>query len=212
MFTGIIEDIGKIVEVKDTDDFRSVRVAASKVLDDMRPGASIATNGICVTARTVDDSSFTAELSRETLSCTTLGNIFVGAFVNLERSMSANSRFGGHIVQGHVDGIGQILSFDRTADNWILEIGYDSKAPSRIVWKGSIAIDGISLTVAAIEKDSFSIAIIPQTLENTNLLYAEPGLKVNLEFDILAKYLETLAEPYLKQLRQSFPDLLPFSK
>jgi len=212
MFTGIIEEVGKIVEVKDTDDFRSVRIDARKVLDEMQPGTSIATNGVCVTARTVDESSFTVDLSRETLNRTTLANISVGALVNLERPMTANSRFGGHIVQGHVDGIGQISRFDRTADNWMLEIGYGTEMPSRVVWKGSIAIDGISLTIAAIEKHSFSIAIIPQTLENTNLLYAQPGQKVNLEFDILAKYLEKLVEPYLKQLQESFPDLLPFSK
>ena len=115
--------------------------------------------------------------------------------------MRADSRFGGHIVQGHVDGVGRIRRFDREDDDWILEVDYDPAAASRIVWKGSIAVDGISLTVAGLESSSFSIAIIPHTLENTNLKCARPGDEVNLEFDVLAKYVENLVSPYLGQLR-----------
>ena len=170
-------------------------------MDDIEPGSSISTNGVCITVREIDPGSFTADLSRETLDRTTFRNIGSGAQVNLERSMRADSRFGGHIVQGHVDGVGRIRRFDRENDDWILEVDYDPAAASRIVSKGSIAVDGISLTVAGLEASSFSIAIIPHTLENTNLKYSQPGDEVNLEFDVLAKYVENLVSPYLEQLR-----------
>ena len=201
MFTGIIEEVGEIVEVHNTDDFRRARIAAARILDDIKPGSSISTNGVCITVREIDPGSFTADLSRETLDRTTFRNIGSGTHVNLERSMRADSRFGGHIVQGHVDGVGRIRRFDREDDDWMLEVDYDPAAASRIVWKGSIAVDGISLTVAGLEASSFCIAIIPHTLENTNLKYAQPGDEVNLEFDVLAKYVENLVSPYLEQLR-----------
>ncbi len=202
MFTGIIEEVGKIVEVVDSGEFRRIRVEAKTVLDDMKSGSSIATNGVCITAREVDQVSFTADLSRETLDRTTLKHADVGSCVNLERSMRADSRFGGHIVQGHVDGVGRMRRFDREGDDWILEIAYDPASASRLVWKGSIAVDGISLTIASLEKEAFSIAIIPHTLENTNLQYANPGDEFNLEFDVLAKYVENPVAPYLKQIRE----------
>ncbi len=201
MFTGIIEEVGEIVEIQDAKDFRRVRIAAARALDDIEPGSSISTNGVCITAREIDTGSFTADLSRETLDRTTFRDVGTGTHVNLERSMRADSRFGGHIVQGHVDGVGRIQRFDRNEDDWILEVDYDPAAASRIVWKGSIAVDGISLTIAGLEASSFSIAIIPHTLENTNLKYARPGDNVNLEFDVLAKYVENLVGPYLEQLR-----------
>ena len=201
MFTGIIEEVGEIVEVHDTDDFRKIRIAAARILDDIKPGSSISTNGVCITVREIDPGGFTADLSGETLDRTTFRNAGSGTHVNLERSMRADSRFGGHIVQGHVDGVGRIRRFDREDDDWILEVDYDPAAAARIVWKGSIAVDGISLTVAGLEASSFSIAIIPHTLENTNLKYAQPGDEVNVEFDVLAKYVENLVSPYLEQLR-----------
>jgi riboflavin synthase len=200
MFTGIIEEVGRVVEVTDSDEFRRIRVEAETVLEDMKTGSSIATNGVCITAREITESSFTADLSRETLDRTTLKHTGQGAHVNLERSMRADSRFGGHIVQGHVDGVGRIRRFDREGDDWILEVAYDPASASRLVWKGSIAVDGISLTVAALGKETFSIAIIPHTLENTNLGDVKPGDEVNLEFDVLAKYVEKLVVPYLAQI------------
>ncbi len=201
MFTGIIEEVGTVVEVFDSGEFRRIRVQAQTVLDDMISGSSIATNGVCITAREVDRDSFTADLSRETLDRTTLKHAVGGFHVNLERSMRADSRFGGHIVQGHVDGVGAIRRFDRRGDDWILEVAYDPAWESRLVWKGSIAVDGISLTVAALAKETFSIAIIPHTLENTNLQDASPGDEVNLEFDVLAKYVEKLVGPYLERIK-----------
>ena len=200
MFTGIIEEVGRVVEVTDSDEFRRIRVEAKTVLEDMKSGSSIATNGVCITAREITESSFTADLSRETLDRTTLKHAGQGVRVNLERSMRADSRFGGHIVQGHVDGVGRIRRFDREGDDWILEVAYDPASASRLVWKGSIAVDGISLTVAALGKETFSIAIIPHTLENTNLGDVKPGDEVNLEFDVLAKYVEKLVVPYLARI------------
>jgi len=203
MFTGIIEEVGEIVEVYDAGKFCRIRIAAARILEDIQPGSSISTNGVCITAREIDVGSFTADLSRETLDRTTFKNLRTGTHVNLERSMRADSRLGGHIVQGHVDSLGQIRRFD-CDDDWILEVDYDPAAASRIAWKGSIAVDGISLTVAGLEENSFSIAIIPHTLENTNLKYSHPGDEVNLEFDVLAKYVENLISPYLGQLRGTY--------
>ena len=201
MFTGIVEEVGKVVEVSDSDEFRRVRVQAARILLDLESGSSIATNGVCITAREVADDSFTADLSRETLDRTTFKHAAVGTLVNLERPMRANDRFGGHIVQGHVDVVGQVRRFDRNGDEWILEVDYDPADSSRLVWKGSVAVDGISLTVAGLGEDSFSIAIIPYTVENTNLQHRKPGDEVNLEFDVLAKYVEKLVTPYLEQLQ-----------
>ena len=202
MFTGIVEEVGQIVDVTDADEFRRIRVGGKRVLEDAGPGASILTNGVCITATAVGASDFTAELSRETLNRTTFSTSAPGDHVNLERSMRANDRFGGHIVQGHVDGIGRIRRFDRAADDWILEVEYDPNDGARLVWKGSVAVDGISLTVADLTPETFSIAIIPFTIENTNLKYAKPGDTVNLEFDVLAKYVEKLVQPYMERLQR----------
>jgi riboflavin synthase len=136
-------------------------------------------------------------MSRETLARTSLGNLSRGAVTNLERPMRADSRFGGHIVQGHVDGLGRIRRFDREGDAWILEVEYPAAGSHYIVEKGSIAVDGISLTVASLlGSNTFSVAIIPHTFENTNLKAAKAGDPVNLEFDVVAKYVENLIKPY----------------
>jgi riboflavin synthase len=197
MFTGIIEEIGEVVEIKDTGDFRAIHVRGKSVFDDLKLGSSIAVNGVCLTVRSIDTNVFTAEMSRETLDRTSLGNLARGSIVNLERPMRAESRFGGHIVQGHVDGIGWIRKFDREGDAWNLKIEYPAAGSRYIVEKGSIAVDGISLTVASLQGSSvFSVAIIPHTFENTNLKMTKPGDPVNLEFDVIAKYVETLIKPY----------------
>jgi riboflavin synthase len=197
MFTGIIEEIGEVVEIKDTGDFRAIHVRGKSVFDDLKLGSSIAVNGVCLTVRSIATNVFTAEMSRETLDRTSLGNLARGSIVNLERPMRAESRFGGHIVQGHVDGIGWIRKFDREGDAWNLKIEYPAAGSRYIVEKGSIAVDGISLTVASLQGSSvFSVAIIPHTFENTNLKTTKPGDPVNLEFDVIAKYVETLIKPY----------------
>jgi riboflavin synthase len=197
MFTGIIEEVGKIADVSDTGDFRTIRFDAQTVMSDLAIGSSIAVNGVCLTARTVARSHFSAELSRETLNRSSLGTLKTGSLVNLERPMRADSRFGGHIVQGHVDGVGRIRRFDRTGDEWNLEVEYPASESRYVIEKGSITVDGISLTVAAL-KDSgvFSVAIIPHTFENTNLKQAKAGTPVNLEFDVLAKYVENLIKTH----------------
>jgi len=197
MFTGIIEETGEIVEITDTGEFRAIQVQGTSIFDDLRLGSSIAVNGVCLTVRSVRRNVFSAEMSRETLDRTSLGSLARGRIVNLERPMRADSRFGGHIVQGHVDGVGRIDKFDRQGDAWNLEIAYPASASRYIVEKGSIAVDGISLTVASLRgPDVFSVAIIPHTFENTNLKIARAGDPVNLEFDVLAKYVENLIKPY----------------
>ena len=197
MFTGIVEEIGEVVEVKDAGDFRAIHVRGKSVFDDLKLGSSIAVNGVCLTVRSIATNVFTAEMSRETLDRTSLGNLGRSSIVNLERPMRAESRFGGHIVQGHVDGIGWIRKFDREGDAWNLKVEYPAAGARYIVEKGSIAVDGISLTVASLQGSSvFSVAIIPHTFENTNLKVTKPGDPVNLEFDVIAKYVETLIKPY----------------
>jgi riboflavin synthase len=192
MFTGIIEEVGTIAAIEDTGDFRTLRVRAGAILDGIAAGASIAVNGVCLTVRTFSGGNFTADLSRETLDRTSLKDLRSGTTVNLERPMRADGRFGGHIVQGHVDGVGRIRSFNRDGDNWNLQVEFPSEAARYIVEKGSIAIDGISLTVAAIAPAVLDVAIIPHTFENTNLRHARAGDTVNLEFDVIAKYVERM--------------------
>lgn len=197
MFTGIIEEVGEIVKIEDTGDFRTIYVAGRNVFDDIRTGSSIAVNGVCLTARSISNHTFSAEMSRETLARTNLGTFAKGTIVNLERPMRADGRFGGHIVQGHVDGVGLLRRFDRQGDAWDLQVEYPEAAARYLVEKGSIAIDGISLTVAKLfGSNVFSVAIIPHTFENTNLKAAQPGAAVNLEFDVVAKYIENLLKPY----------------
>jgi riboflavin synthase len=200
MFTGLIEAVGEVLDTVEAEGFRQLRISRPPGMGDLREGSSIAANGVCITAREIADSSFRAHLSHETLQRTTLGFLESGAHVNLELALRADSRLGGHIVQGHVDGVGQILSFQQQDDDWNLVVGFDPSHASRLVHKGSVAVDGISLTVADLEDDRFSVAIIPYTLENTTLKYSNRGDKVNLEFDVLAKYVERLLEPYIQKI------------
>jgi riboflavin synthase len=193
MFTGIIEEVGSLIQASDTGSgFTRVQVGAGSILEGITPGASIAVNGVCLTAVAFDGAGFAADLSAETLERTTLGALRPGSLVNLERPMRADGRFGGHFVQGHVDGVGRILAFDREGDNWNLTVEYPATAARYIVEKGSITVDGISLTVAGLLPAAFTVAIIPHTFENTNLRMARPGGTVNLELDVVAKYVERM--------------------
>jgi riboflavin synthase len=193
MFTGIIEEVGSLIEMSEVaGGFRRIRIGAKQVLSDMAAGASIAVNGVCLTAVAQDAFGFAADLSAETLERTSLGVLRAGSLVNLERPMRADGRFGGHIVQGHVDGVGRIVSFERAGDNWDLRVEFPSASARYLVEKGSITVDGISLTVASLSGSVFGAAIIPHTLEYTNLKQARPGDPVNLEFDMIAKYVERL--------------------
>lgn len=194
MFTGIIEEVGEIAELADSGGFRTIRVRARNILDGIQAGASISVNGVCLTARTFDSSSFTADLSRETLDRTSLNVLAPHSIVNIERPMRADGRFGGHIVQGHVDGVGRIRAFERAGDDYNLQVEFPETALRYIVEKGSISVDGISLTVARVKPHVFDVAIIPHTFDQTNLKRAKAGDPVNLEFDIIAKYVERMLE------------------
>jgi riboflavin synthase len=192
MFTGIIEEVGQVVEIADSGGFRTLRVRARTILDDIRNGASISVNGVCLTARSIHEDGFTADLSHETLVRTSLKALVPGAIVNLERPMRADGRFGGHIVQGHVDGMGTIREFVCEGDEYRLEVEFPDSALNYVVEKGSISVDGISLTVARVSPFVLEVAIIPHTFDNTSLKRAKAGDLVNLEFDIIAKYVERI--------------------
>ena len=192
MFTGIIEEVGEIAEIADSGGFRTLRVRARSILDGIQAGASISVNGVCLTARTIHNDGFTADLSRETLERTSLNVLAAGSLVNLERPMRADGRFDGHIVQGHVDGVGRIRAFTREGDDYRLEVEFPESAMRYVVEKGSISVDGISLTIARVKPCVFEVAIIPHTFDNTNLKHAKAGDPVNLEFDIIAKYVERM--------------------
>jgi len=192
MFTGIIEEVGEIAEIADSGGFRTLRVRARRILDGIQTGASISVNGVCLTARTIHNDGFTADLARETLERTSLNVLAAGSLANLERPMRAGGRFDGHIVQGHVDGVGRIRSFTRDGDDYRLEVEFAESAFRYIVEKGSITVDGISLTIARVKPLVFEVAIIPHTFDNTNLKCAKSGDPVNLEFDIIAKYVERM--------------------
>ena len=194
MFTGIVEEIGRVSSLSE---YRFV-VNADKVLSDVKLGDSIAVNGACLTAVEFDHASFAVDLAPETLRRTSLGQAGVGSAVNLERALSASDRMGGHIVQGHVDGTGEITGLTPEADCFILEIEAPESLVPYIVEKGFIAVDGISLTVVQRIDRRFTISVIPFTMQTTNLHERKVGDRVNLEADILAKYVESLLEARLQ--------------
>jgi len=193
MFTGIIEELGHVAAVESKDTGARLTIECSAVLQDAAVGASIAVNGACVTAVELAESRFSADLAPETLRRTNLGGLKPGALVNLERPLRANSRLDGHFVLGHVDGTAEILSLAPLGnDNWWLRIAVPPDLERYIVMKGSVAVDGISLTVAEIEQTRVGFTIIPHTFEHTTLRGYKPGSIVNIEVDILAKHLEKL--------------------
>ncbi len=206
MFTGIIEEVGKIKNIQGGTNYK-LTIAASKILEDIHLGDSIAVNGICLTAISWDNGSFTVDVMRETLERTSLHRLRAGSFVNLERALAANGRFGGHIMSGHIDGTGEIINIRRDANAVWYKIKTSEKIMEFIIEKGSIAIDGISLTVAKVDRSTFYVSVIPHTLENTILLRKKTGDIVNLENDIVGKYIKsftdknsnsTLCESFLK--------------
>jgi len=190
MFTGIIEELGTV----ETAGAR-LTVRCSTVMEDLSEGASIAVNGVCLTAVGLRPGSFSADLSPETLRRSNLGDLGPGARVNLERPLLPTDRLSGHIVQGHVDGTGEFLELDQLGDeNWWLKIRVPAELDRYLVFKGSIAIDGISLTIASLERDVLAVTIIPHTYQNTTLGTHTTGGRVNLECDVLAKHVEKLLE------------------
>ncbi|HLI86101.1 MAG TPA: riboflavin synthase [Bryobacteraceae bacterium] len=195
MFTGIVEEAGTVEALETRPQGARLTVRCRVVREDLQEGASIAVNGVCLTATALRPDSFSADLAPETLRRSNLGDLRPGARVNLERPLSPTGRLNGHIVQGHVDGTGEFLSLDALGgDNWWLSIRVPAELDRYLVYKGSIAIDGISLTIAALESGVLSVAIIPHTYRNTTLGSYRPGARVNLECDILAKHVEKLLQ------------------
>src|ERR1035441_9996829 len=194
MFTGIVEEIGRVTRIEQRGENRRITVTADHAPKELQTGNSVAVSGVCLTALDIKPKSFCADLAPETWVRTSFSRIHEGALVNLELPMKANGRFDGHIVQGHVDGVGKLIEFDRIADseNWWLHVEIPSDVEKYTVFKGSISIEGISLTVAKLEKNRCTIAIIPHTVELTNLGSLKPGDPVNLEADVIAKYVEKM--------------------
>jgi riboflavin synthase len=194
MFTGIVEEIGRIARIQQRGENRRITITADHAPKELKTGDSVSVSGVCLTALDIKPSSFCADLAPETWERTSFSRIREGALVNLELPMKADGRFGGHIVQGHVDGVGTLISLDRIADseNWWLEIELPAEVEKYTVFKGSISIEGISLTVAKLEANHCTVAIIPHTVEMTNLHSLKPGDPVNLEADLIAKYVEKM--------------------
>ncbi len=194
MFTGIIEELGKVAAIEKQPDAIRLTIACGKVLSDLKRGDSISCSGTCLTAMEIDGSSFTADVMLETLKRSSLSEVKVGDVINLERAMQHETRFGGHIVQGHVDGVGEVISREKS-DNWDwVRIRIPADLMKYVVMKGSITIDGISLTVNELGDDHIAVSLIPETLEVTTLGYKQPGDKVNVEADVLAKHIERLLQ------------------
>ena len=186
MFTGIIEELGKIRQITSKD----IEIEAKKVLEDTKLGDSICVNGVCLTVVNIKPCGFVADVSPETLKVTNLNGLKTGGYVNLERAMGVNGRFGGHIVSGHVDGCGRGKYVERSGEFYRIEIEVPKELSKYIIKKGSITINGISLTVAETNINTIELAIIPHTYENTNLKYLKPEDIVNIEVDMIAKYVE----------------------
>ena len=192
MFTGIVEEVGRVARIEQKGENRRIVIEGQNTPKQLKTGDSCAVSGVCLTALAITPTSFAADLAPETWVRTSLSRITEGAFVNLELPLKADGRMGGHMVQGHVDGVGKLLEFERIAnsDDYWLHIEVPPELEKYIVFKGSIAIEGISLTVARLEGLGCTIAIIPHTVEMTNLGSLKPGDPVNIETDIVAKYLE----------------------
>jgi riboflavin synthase len=192
MFTGLIEEIGNVLWIRATDRGTQLQVAAPMIAQDVDKGDSIAVNGCCLTVAAYRDEHLTFDLLEETLDRTNLRYLRRASAVNLERALAANARVGGHFVQGHIDCAARVLAFDSAGDDYRLEVELAPDFSHYVVYKGSIAINGISLTVAELLTDRFAVCIIPHTKRHTNLDALQAGDSVNLEFDILAKYVERM--------------------
>jgi len=191
MFTGLVADLGSVAAVDATAD--GVRLTVSTPLaEQLADGDSVAVNGVCLTANDVAADRFGADVMHETLQRSTLGAVSAGAHVNLELALRATDRLGGHIVQGHIDGVGTVGEVREDGFARVVTIGAPAAVRRYVVVKGSIAVDGVSLTVARIDDDGFDVSLIPETLQRTSLGAAAPGMTVNLEVDVLAKYVEKL--------------------
>lgn len=191
MFTGIVEEVGKVKSISNG----VLQIEANKVLEDVHTGDSIAVNGICLTVTSFTAHSFQADVMPETIRRTSLNELKLGSPVNLERAMAVGSRFGGHIVSGHIDGTGRIVSLKEEKNALLMKIAADSSLLRYIVEKGSVALDGISLTVAAVTDRDFTVSLIPHTRQVTNLSAKGEGSIINIENDVVGKYVEKLLKP-----------------
>jgi len=192
MFTGIIEELGSVRAIEERGENARIVIAAQIVTEGTNHGDSISVNGVCLTALDLQPDSFAADVSRETLLRSTLGRLRPGTPVNLERAVTPATRLGGHIVQGHVDARGQLAGIEDHGESWTVRINFPKEIARYLVFKGSVAVEGISLTIAALTDDYFEIAVIPKTWEVTNLSHLKPGDDVNIEVDVLGKYIERL--------------------
>lgn len=192
MFTGIVEEIGKVQNIKMNTKSSRLTIEGKKILEDIHIGDSISVNGVCLTVTTFNNNTFTADVMNETLTRSSLGELKKGSFVNLERAMPVNGRFGGHIVSGHIDGTGQVRKIEKDDNAIWYNISLENKLMKYVVEKGSIAIDGVSLTVAKVSENEFSVSIIPHTAEETILSHKSVGDIVNIENDIVGKYVDKL--------------------
>jgi riboflavin synthase len=194
MFTGIIEEVGRIARLEQRGENRRITIASERTPKELKTGDSVSVSGVCLTALDIKVTTFCADLAPETWARTSFSRLHEGSLVNLELPMKADGRFGGHIVQGHVDGVGKLIAFNCIGDseNRWLEIELPQEIEKYTVYKGSICIEGISLTVAKLEGKRCTVAIIPHTVEMTNLHSLEPGDPVNLEADLIAKYVEKM--------------------
>jgi riboflavin synthase len=192
MFTGIIEESGKISSITKNGSGAKVQISAKIVTENTIEGDSIAVNGVCLTALQITAKGFIADVSEETLQRSTLGKLAVGSTVNLERAVTPTTRLGGHIVQGHVDGRGKFLQATQSGDFWTVRIGFPVEIGRYLVYKGSVSVEGISLTIANLADNYFEIAVIPKTWKMTNLSSLKTGDDVNLEADVIAKYVERM--------------------
>jgi riboflavin synthase len=210
MFTGIVEEVGRIHRIEQRGENRRITIAATNTPKELKAGDSVAVSGVCLTALDIKPDSFCADLAPETWVRTSFSRIREGALVNLELPMKADGRFGGHIVQGHVDGVGKLVGLERIADseNFWLRIELPREIEKYTVHKGSISIEGISLTVAKLEGKNCTIAIIPHTVEMTNLNSLRPGDPVNLEADLIAKYVEKMISSGAPQSSLSIEELV----
>jgi riboflavin synthase len=194
MFTGIVEEIGRVTCIEQRGENRRITISAGNAPTELKSGDSIAVSGVCLTALDIKPGSFCADLAPETWARTSFSRMHEGALINLELPMKANGRLGGHIVQGHVDGVGKLIALERIAnsENWWLRIELPRDVEKYTVYKGSVCIEGISLTVAKLEGRTCTVAVIPHTVERTNLNSLKPGDPVNLEADLIAKYVEKM--------------------
>ena len=194
MFTGLIEEIGKINKISSVTEGICLQIAAQRVIEDLMPDHSVSVNGVCLTATRVEKSYFEVTAIKETLARSTLTEVKIGQSVNLERAMRLGDRLGGHLVQGHVDGVGKVIAVTSNGKSKIVEIEIPQHLCNYTIEKGSIAIDGVSLTIASIQKNRIQISIIPYTLNHTILQFCRKGILVNIEVDMIGKYIERMIQ------------------